>query len=142
MLKTIQIIALLQGIFLLFILFKHRNNYKKPNLWLLLGCIISVLLHTIGDDNYNLFMHNTDWFVFHDTLIITFFFLYIKYHKSGKETFDSKDFLFFIPYLVDIFLHTLKYIGLLEEDNIFEVMIESIEIIFIFYLLVYYISPL
>ncbi|APD07528.1 hypothetical protein UJ101_02024 [Flavobacteriaceae bacterium UJ101] len=137
MLKTIQIIALLQGIFLLFILFKHRNNYKKPNFWLLLGCIISVLLHTIGDDNYNLFMHNTDWFVFHDTLIITFFFLYIKYHKSGKETFDSKDFLFFIPYFIDILLHTLEYIGLLEKDNIFEVMIESIEIIFIFYLLVY-----
>ena len=104
MLKTIQIIALLQGFFLLIILFKHKENYKKPNFWLLFGCVTSVLVFTIGDDDYNLFVADTNWFVFHDTLIITFFFLFVRYYNSEKETFYPKDFLFFIPYLINVLL--------------------------------------
>ena len=132
MLKTIQIISLLQGFFLLIILFKHKENYKKPNFWLLLGCVTSVLLYTIGDDDYNLFVVDANWFVFHDTLIITFFFLFVRYYKSEKETFNPKDFLFFSPYLINVLLHTGNILGLLEENM---VLIGLTELTFAIYLL-------
>ncbi len=135
MLKTIQIIALLQGLFLLFILFKHKENYKKPNFWLLLGSVISVLFYAIGDDDYNLFVEDANWFLFHETLIITFFFLFVRYYKSEKETFNSKDFLFFIPYVVNVLLHIGAAIGLLEPHTFFTVLIRLIELTFAVYLL-------
>ncbi|WP_341220548.1 helix-turn-helix transcriptional regulator [Polaribacter atrinae] len=135
MLKTIQIIALLQGFFLLFILFKHKENYKKLNFWLLLGCVTSVLLFTIGDDDYNLFVSDTNWFVFHDTLIITFFFLFVRYYKSEKEIFNPKDFFFFIPYLINVLLQTGNEIELFEENIIFKVLKGLTELTFGIYLL-------
>lgn len=126
MLKTIQIVALLQGIFLLFILFKHKNEYKKTNFWLLFGCIISVLLYALGDDDYNLFVKNSDWFWFHDTLIITFFFLFVRYHKSEKKEFATTDYLFFIPYGLNISFELLK----IENNPVFNVFKELIELTF------------
>ena len=108
MLKTIQIVAIVQGVFLLFVLFKQKNQYKEVNFWLLLGCIISILLFAIGDDDYNLFIDNANWFLFQEALIITFFFLFIRYHKSEKNKFDKKDFWFFVPYLISLLLKVLK----------------------------------
>ncbi len=114
MLKTIQIVALLQGFFLLFIVFKHKKYYKKPNFWLLFGCVVSVMLYTLGDDNYNLFVENANWYFFHDTLIITFFFLFIRYYKSGNTVFNPKDYIYFIPYVINVLLITGKEWGILE----------------------------
>ncbi|MEM9076360.1 MAG: AraC family transcriptional regulator [Bacteroidota bacterium] len=131
MLKTIQIIALLQGLFLLFILFKRKNEYKKINLWLLSGCIISVMLYAIGDDNYNLFVEDTDWFLFHDTLIITFFFLFVRYYKSEKEEFIKTDLLFFVPYLLIVVFQTLDKTQIVEENYGFRVSHEIVELIFL-----------
>ncbi|MEM8926914.1 MAG: AraC family transcriptional regulator [Bacteroidota bacterium] len=119
MLRTIQIIALLQGVFLLFILFKRRMEYKKVNFLLLSGCIVSVILYAVGDDDYNLFVTNTDWFLFHDTLIITFFFLFVRYYKSDKETFDKKDLWFFVPYLLTVIFQTMEKTNILEQGPIF-----------------------
>ncbi|MEM9362959.1 MAG: AraC family transcriptional regulator [Bacteroidota bacterium] len=135
MLKTIQIIALLQGIFLLFILFKRKKEYKKVNLWLLTGCIVSVVLFSIGDDNYNLFVENADWFLFHDTLIITFFFLFVRYYKSDREEFSNIDFLFFAPYLFVVVFQTLEKTNIVEENSVFKVAHQIVELIFLSMLL-------
>lgn len=135
MLRTLQIIALLQGFFLLIILFKHKENYKKPNFWLLFGCVISVLLYSIGDDDYNLFVEDSNWFIFHDTLIITFFFLFVRYYKSGKEMFNPKDFVFFIPYLLNATLQAGLELALLEENTIYTGIKFCTEITFTIYLL-------
>ncbi|WP_298535350.1 AraC family transcriptional regulator [uncultured Algibacter sp.] len=134
MLKTIQIVALLQGIFLLFIVFKHKHHYKKPNFWLLVGCVSSVLLYALGDDSYNLFIKDANWFVFHDILIITFFFLFMRYYKSGKESFSSKDFVFFIPYLINILLLTGYYFEIWEATPFLFFMKELTELTFLVYL--------
>jgi len=107
-LQTIQIIALLQGIFLLFVLFKHKKNYQSVNFWLLFSCIISVLLFTLGDDDYNLLIPNADWFFFHDTLIITTFFLYVRFYTADKKVFKWFDLLFIIPYILEISLKLIE----------------------------------
>ncbi len=131
MLRTIQIIALLQGIFLIFILFQRKKEYKKVNFWLLLGCIMSVILYAIGDDDYNLFVSDSDWFLFHDTLIITFFFLFVRYYKSGKEEFDKKDLWFFTPYLVIAGFKALDTYMPIEKGVILEVAHGFVELIFL-----------
>lgn len=100
MLKTIQIIALLQGVFLIIILFVKRNDYKRLNFWLLFITIISLLFHIIGDDDFNLIQADANWYVFHAPLIITLFFLLIKYNGSIRTKFQLKDLLYFIPYLI------------------------------------------
>ncbi len=135
MLKTIQTIALVQGLFLVIIIFKHRSYYKKPNFNLLLGCTISVMLYAIGDDDYNLFVNNANWFIFHDTLIITFLFLFIRYYKSDKEKFQKKDVLFFIPYLLNTILHAGYVFGVLKATGLLLAIKELVEITFFVYLI-------
>lgn len=131
MLKTIQIIALLQGIFLLIILFKRKQDYKKVNFWLLLGCIISVILYAIGDDDYNLFLKDTDWFLFHDTLIITFFFLFVRYYRSDKKRFKVKDILFFTPYLLTVIYKVTDAYFKFEKGIVFKIANTLIELTFL-----------
>ncbi|MEW7278241.1 helix-turn-helix transcriptional regulator [Aquimarina sp. 2201CG1-2-11] len=131
MLKTIQIIALLQGFFLLFILFQRRQEYKKVNFWLLLCCIISVILYAIGDDDYNLFTSNADWYFFHDTLIITFFFLFVRHYKSGKDEFNKKDLWFFTPYLLTVIYKTLDNHISIEENLILKIAHVITEVMFL-----------
>lgn len=131
MLQTIQIVTLVQGIFLLFILFKRKKEYRKINLWLLSGCIISVMLYAVGDDDYNLFVEDADWFLFHDTLIITFFFLFGRYYKSGKEEFSRADFLFFVPYLSVVVFQTLRKIYMVEENDVFKVADAIVGLVFL-----------
>jgi AraC-like DNA-binding protein len=108
MLKTIQIIALIQGVFLLLLLFIKRDNYKRLNFWLLFVTIISLLFHIIGDDDFNLFQTNANWYLFHSPLIITLLFLLIKYHNSNQEVFLVKDLWYFMPYLTFVVLQALE----------------------------------
>ncbi|MEO0528086.1 MAG: AraC family transcriptional regulator [Bacteroidota bacterium] len=131
MLKTIQIIALLQGFFLIFILFQRKTEYKKINFWILLGCIVSVILYTIGDDDYNLFAKDTDWFLFHDTLIITFFFLFVRYYKSGKEKFNKRDLWFFVPYLIIVIYKTIDTYYVIEKGLVVKIAYIIIELAFL-----------
>ena len=97
MLRTIQYIALAQGIFLIFVLLKNHRRYKKPLFWLFLGCLISVMLFTIGDDENNLWWDDVDLFLLDSSLFITFLFLFFKYKRSNEPQFLIKDLIFFTP---------------------------------------------
>ena len=85
MLPAIQIIAIVQGIFLISVLFQKRQNYKETTFWLFQACLISVMLFAIGDDDYNLFVNDASWFFFHEPLMITFFFLFNRYSQTEKN---------------------------------------------------------
>ena len=91
MLKTLQIIALLQGLFVLSVLFINRKDYKKTTFWLLFGSLLSVLLYISGDDENNLFVQDADWFLFDSSLFVTFLFLFFRYYKNSLKptTFSS-----------------------------------------------------
>ena len=110
MLKTIQIITLLQGFFLMLVLIKRRHEYQKVNFWLLICTILSVQAYALGDDDFNLFVDNADWFFFYDILFITFFFLLIKYRGNTSGKFRQKDLIFFLPYIVFIVVKSLEYV--------------------------------
>lgn len=133
MLQTIQIIGLIQGFFVLFALFTNRRDYKKTTFWLLLGCLISVLLYILGDDNNNLFVENIDWFLFDNTLFITFLFLFFRYYKNGTEKFKKFDFLFFLPNILYFTLEGFEI--LLAKENLYiEILEVLLELTFVFYL--------
>ncbi|MEM6686611.1 MAG: helix-turn-helix transcriptional regulator [Bacteroidota bacterium] len=117
MLKTIQIIALLQGIFLVIILFVKRKEYKRLNFWLLFITIISLLIHIIGDDDFNLIQADANWYFFHAPLIITLFFLLIKYDDSNRDTFQMKDLLYFIPHVIYIGTEILEETFHIENSD-------------------------
>lgn len=134
MLKTIQIIALIQGVFLLFILFKNRKKYKNVTFWLFSLSVVSILLFIIGDDDDNLFQANSDWYLFDTTLFVTFLFLYFKYYKSGKEKFQRKDLIFFIPNLFYALIEVIE-INLTQDYLIVEIPELVIELIFLGYLI-------
>lgn len=133
MLQTIQIIALIQGCFVLFALFIYRSEYKKTTFWLLFGCLISVLLYIIGDDNSNLFAQNTDWFLFDNTLFITFLFLFFRYYTSQNEKFKPSNYLFFLP---NIFYGILEVLELkwATENRMVEILEVLSEVTFVAYL--------
>jgi AraC-like DNA-binding protein len=133
MLKIIQIIALIQGLFVLFILFNKRKEYKKITFWLLFGTLISVLLYIIGDDKNNLIVENTDWFLFDNTLFVTFLFLFFRYYKSGREQINKLDYLFFLPNFFYLILEVIE-IKLLEDNLIVEIFEVFTELTFIIYL--------
>lgn len=133
MYKTIQIIAVLQGLFVLFILFVNRKDYKKIPFWLLFGSLVSMSLYLIGDDENNLFIENTDWFLFDNTLFVTFLFLFFRYYKNGKEKFSQMDYLFFVPNLLYFILEIIE-LQLTQENTIVEILELFTELTFIIYL--------
>lgn len=116
MLKTIQIITLLQGFFLLLVLIKRKQEFKRLNFWLLVCAILSVQAYALGDDDFNLFVDNADWYFFYDILFITFFMLLIRYRKDKTGVFKRKDFLLFIPYFLFVLTQFIdNSIGLNRE---------------------------
>ena len=134
MLKTIQIIALVQGVFLLFILFGKRYNYKKPIFWLFIGSIISVLLFIIGDDDNNVFLEGTDWYLLDSSLFITFLFLFFKYYKTEKPQFNTSDLWFFLPNVLYLVTETIE-LYTQEETLLIEIIERLTELIFLIYLI-------
>lgn len=108
MLEIIQIIAIIQGLFLLSVLFVKQESYKRVNFLLLLGSIVALLLNIVGDDDFNLFFSNANWYFFQSPLIITLFFLLIKYHNSKQDKFQLRDLLYFLPYLFFITLQIVE----------------------------------
>lgn len=134
MIKTLQIIALIQGIFVLSVLFVNRKDYKKTTFWLLFGSLFSVLLYIIGDDENNIFIQNADWFLFDSSLFVTFLFLFFRYYKSGKEKFDTVDYLFFIPNIIYFIIEGIE-IKIVEENllvEIFEILAELTFVVYLF----------
>lgn len=135
MLSVIQIIALLQGLFLISVLLAGRKSYKKPSFILLLCTIFSILLFIVGDDENNLFSKDIDWFFFDTSLFITFLFLFVKYHISDRSKFNKKDLLFFIPNLL-YFSNEVYEVNVDELNNKFmEVLELGIELSFLVYLI-------
>ena len=133
MLKTLQIIALIQGVFVLTVLFINRKEYKKTTFWLLFGSLISVLLYVAGDDDNNLFVQDADWFLFDSSLFVTFLFQSFRYYKNGKEKFAKLDYLFFLPNIIYFFIEALE-IWMVEENSIVEIFESIIELTFVAYL--------
>ena len=134
MLKIIQIVALLQGLFILFIFYRTKKNYKKTTFWLFFGSIVSILLYIIGDDENNLFIDGADWFLFDSSLFLTFLFLYFKYFRSNNEVFLKRDYLFFLPSLFSFSIETLEIVS--DEENDFLELIETlIDFVFLGYLI-------
>jgi len=134
MLKIIQIVALLQGLFILFIFYRSKKNYRKITFWLFFGSIVSILLYIIGDDDNNLFIDGADWFLFDSSLFLTFLFLYFKYFRFDNEVFIKKDYLFFLPSLFSFLIETLEIVS--DRENDFLEIIETlIEFVFLGYLI-------
>lgn len=135
MLIAIQLVALLQGLFLMVVLFMKRQTYKKPALWLLLGSILSILFFIVGDDENNLFNKEIDWFFFDSSLFITFLFLFVRYYVSGREYFNKRDLLYFIPNIAYFINEVYEVSSSIEEVLAIEIIELGIELSFLFYLL-------
>ncbi|MDO6802607.1 helix-turn-helix domain-containing protein [Wenyingzhuangia sp. 1_MG-2023] len=133
MLIIIQIIALLQGVFVLSALLVKRKKYKQNTFWLLFGSLVSILIYITFDDENNIFIENSDWFLFDSSLFITFLFLFFKYYKNGKEVFSKTDCLFFIPNLIYFIIEAIE-IKMGEDSLIIEVFETITELIFVLYL--------
>lgn len=127
MLTIIQIVTLIQGIFLITVLFINRRSYKNPSFILLLCVIFSILLFLMGDDQNNLISSNVDWFFLDASLFITFLFLFVKYYVNPAQSFNKNDLLYFIPnvlYLVNEVIETTFDLPEVLLRNVFELLIE------------------
>ncbi|AUC77311.1 helix-turn-helix domain-containing protein [Olleya sp. Bg11-27] len=138
MLKTLQIIALLQGLFVLSVLFVNRKDYKKTTFWLLFGSLLSVLFYILGDDENNLFVQQADWFLFDSSLFVTFLFLFFRYYKNGKEKFAKLDYLLFLPNIIYFIIEGFEILMIKEHFlvEIFEILSELTFVVYL-WLIVY-----
>ena len=130
LLIIIQVLAILQGIFLGFALLQRRQEYKRPVFGLFIGSVVSVILFSLGDDDYNVVVSDAKWFFFQEPLMITFFFLFIRYSNTGKENFSKLDALFFLPYFIYLLSETLSNSNYFAGNPILETSSELIELSF------------
>jgi AraC-like DNA-binding protein len=136
MLKILQIIILLQGVFLVVALMANREKYQKPSFWLLVGSIVSILFYIIGDDENGFFEENVDWFFFDSSLFITFLFLFVGYFVSQREVFKPRHLLFFLPNLLYFIIEIFEKYNAAEELMVVELLELLVELTFLSYLLV------
>ncbi len=127
MLKIIQIIALLQGIFLVFVLIKRRQAYKMNILIAFIACLISIMLFALGDDDYNLILSESNWFVFQEPLMITCFLLFVKQIEREQSEFVKTDFLILLPYLVYLSLGLTETFFPIGDAPIIDIVDDLIE---------------
>lgn len=127
MLTIIQIIAILQGLFLGITLFQRRHAYKTRIFWLFMGCIISIILFAVGDDDYNLIVNDANWFLFHEALITTFFFLFLRFSNRDRKEFTSIDLIFIVPYLLYAIFQSLLSFTYFEDNFLLEISAEISE---------------
>ena len=134
MLKTIQIITLLQGLLLLVVFIMRRKDYKPVSFKLLIACIVSILLYAIGDDDFNLFVDDANWYFFHDILFISFLYLFVRYYISDRKMFLKKDLLYFVPYLLYLQIQILEDFVSQENQQILVFIILTLAIVMLIYL--------
>lgn len=134
MLIAIQLVALIQGLFLMGVLFVKRDSYKKPTLWLLIGSILSIIFFILGDDDNNMIAKGVDWFFFDASLFITFLFLFVKYSVSGREIFNKLDLLYFVPNIAYFINEIYEVTAAFEEVLAVEIFELIIELSFLYYL--------
>jgi AraC-like DNA-binding protein len=133
MLQTIHIIAIIQGIFLLFVLFKNRAKYFFNDYFFLSATLFSLVIYLLGDYNSNLFISDYDIFVVDNTLFITFLFLFLKYLNT-KDPFKIRSILpFFIPVLFYVSLELFEI--LIYESYQIEIIEHGLYFAFVTYLL-------
>ncbi|PHR14775.1 MAG: AraC family transcriptional regulator [Aequorivita sp.] len=135
MLKILQIITLLQGLFLIVALMANRGKYQKPTFWLLIGSILSILFYVLGDDENGFFVEHRDWFFFDSSLFITFFLLFVMYFVSSRETFNLKHVAFFTPNLFYFIIEIYEKYYPAEDVFLIELLELLVEISFLTYLL-------
>lgn len=135
MLRIIQIITLLQGLFLLVVFLSNRKKYRKPPFWLLIGSIISILLYILGDDENRFLSKNIDLFYFDASLFITFLFLFIKYFVSGKNIFNLRHLLFFLPNIAYFVIEIIENQSKGQIPIAIEIMEVFTELVFLLYLI-------
>lgn len=142
MIQTFKIVTILQGLFLLIILYKNRRDYTFNNYFYLTATLVSLLIYLIGDNTTYLFISDIDIFLFDNTIFITFLLLFVKNFNSQNPVRYQDIVLYSIP--------ALFYCGI-EIYEIFFGETESIEtveyflyLIFVVYLMVtfYYILKL
>ena len=133
MLQTIQIIAIIQGLFLLIVLYKNKKSYLFTNYFYLNAALISLLIYLIGDDNTNLFISNSDLFLVDNTFFITFLLLFVKNFNSQKPI----QFFKIIPYFIPVAVYFC-----LEIYELFFVETYYIEVVehFLYFTFVIYLS--
>jgi AraC-like DNA-binding protein len=134
MLETIQIITILQGLFLIIVLFIRRKDYKPVNFRLLIGSVLAVALYALGDDDFNLFVDDANWYFFHDILFISFFYLFVKYYHSSSITFIKKDYICFIPYVLYVLVQLSEEILGEEKQFILKLAVIGLAIVMLVYL--------
>ncbi len=134
MIAILQIVALIQGIFLILVLISKRKSYKKPTHILLLCSIFSILLFLIGDDQNNLISKDVDWFFFDTSLFITFLLLFVKYYVSKRDNFSRWDLLYFIPNLLYLGFEISEIFLMPAENRVVELLELGIELTFLVYL--------
>ena len=135
MLSVLQIVTLLQGVFLIAVLILKRKEFKQPTLGLLVGAIFSVLLFILGDDENNLLSNNVDWFFLDISLFITFLFVFVKYSVSHDTSFRRHDLIYFIPNVCYLFIEISEVLQpFLSEMLAFEILELVVELSFLGYL--------
>lgn len=128
--KFIQLLAILQGFYLLLVFLPKKS--KKPSYYLFIGTVVSLLLYLIGDDT-NLWLKQ-NWFLFDIFLFITFYLLFIKYVLNNKKTFDSLDYLLFIPNFL-ILIAEISDLVLKKEILPIIILEKTLNWVFVFYLM-------
>ncbi|CAM3442216.1 helix-turn-helix domain-containing protein [Aequorivita lipolytica] len=135
MLKILQIITLLQGVFLIVALMANREKYQKPTFWLFIGSIVSILFYVVGDDENGFFVENVDWFFFDSSLFITFLLLFVLYFVSRRERFKLKHLVFFLPNLLYFIIEFYEKYYSTEDVIYIEILELLVELSFLCYLL-------
>jgi hypothetical protein len=131
MLQTIQIVTLLQGLFLLLYLFLNRSKYHFYNYAFFSASIISLIFYIVGDDNNNLFLSKYDFFFVDKTLFVILLYLFLKYYNSS-ERITPRISWYFIPCFFYILIEL--YEANVGETHLVEIVEYSITATFIVYL--------
>lgn len=131
MIQTIQIVTLLQGLFLLLYLFLNRKKYHFYNYAFLSALIISLIFYIVGDDNNNLLLGKYDFFFVDKTLFVTLLYLFLKHYNSAQPI-KPRTAWYFVPCL--IYIAVELYEANLAETHFIEIVEYSLSFIFILYL--------
>ncbi|MGC4040909.1 MAG: helix-turn-helix domain-containing protein [Flavobacterium sp.] len=132
MIQTIQIVTLLQGLFLILYLFFNRKKYHFYNYAFFSASIISLIFYIVGDDNNNLFLNKYDFFFVDKTLFVTLLFLFLKYYNSSVKI-KPGIILYFVPCLM--YISVELYEANVKESSIIEIIEFIITAAFIVYLI-------
>lgn len=133
MIQTFKIVTLLQGLFLLIILYKNRKDYTFNNYFYLTATLISLLIYLVGDNTTYLFISDLDIFLVDNTLFITFLLLFVKNFNSQKPISYFDISIYLIPAL--LYSGIEIYEIFFGENEAIERMEHLLYLIFVIYLL-------